>query len=268
MKVICFASPKGGVGKTTLTANLAFALQGLGLKVTVIDFDPQNSLRLHFGMALDDERGFVAKGLQKYNWRNLTIATSSGVRLLPYGDVSEAQRRHFESQLEDDPNLLAKQLKQLCDEPGRVLLVDTAPGPTAALKAITQTMHPIQVAVLAADSASLALLPSVEGGRFFGTGSPSHYVLNMCEMRSALSRDILMMLKRRLGSSLLGIVHHDEAVLESHALQCSVFQHAASSAAAEDLEQIANRLHSLLLLRERKKSESKRLDLALATGEA
>lgn len=272
MKVICFASPKGGVGKTTLTANLAFALQRLGLKVTVIDFDLQNSLRLHFGMALDDRRGFVADGLQQYDWRQLAIQTRSGVRLLPYGEVSDAQRERFESILANDPDFLAQQLTRLYDGPDSVLLVDTAPGPTPALKALTLSMRPIQVAVLAADSASLALLPSIENGRFFGTNRPSYYVLNMCNMRSVLSRDIFMMLKKRLGDSLLGAVHRDEAIPEAHALQCSVFQHANSSAAAEDLEHIASRLHSILLRHdrphERKSPDTKRLDLTLATGEA
>ena len=49
MSLICFASPKGGVGKTTLAANVADAMRRQGRRVLVMDFDPQNTLRLHFG---------------------------------------------------------------------------------------------------------------------------------------------------------------------------------------------------------------------------
>ena len=53
MTLICVASPKGGVGKTTLTANLAYTFQRQGFNVTVIDFDSQDALKqlqIHIGM--------------------------------------------------------------------------------------------------------------------------------------------------------------------------------------------------------------------------
>ena len=48
MPAISVCSPKGGVGKTTVVANLAYAFSRAGTKVVVIDFDPQNALRLYF----------------------------------------------------------------------------------------------------------------------------------------------------------------------------------------------------------------------------
>jgi chromosome partitioning protein len=42
MQVISFMNMKGGVGKTTLTVNVAYALANLhGKKVLVVDGDPQ-----------------------------------------------------------------------------------------------------------------------------------------------------------------------------------------------------------------------------------
>jgi cellulose biosynthesis protein BcsQ len=44
MKTIALFNHKGGVGKTTLTVNVADALVDLGLKVLLIDADPQCNL--------------------------------------------------------------------------------------------------------------------------------------------------------------------------------------------------------------------------------
>ena len=43
-QVITVAQQKGGAGKTTMAAHLAAAWAGYGLKVAVIDVDPQGSL--------------------------------------------------------------------------------------------------------------------------------------------------------------------------------------------------------------------------------
>jgi chromosome partitioning protein len=43
-KVLCVAQQKGGSGKTTIVANLAVEFQRLGMKVALLDTDPQGSL--------------------------------------------------------------------------------------------------------------------------------------------------------------------------------------------------------------------------------
>lgn len=48
MKVISVVNFKGGVGKTTITANLAAGLVKLGKRVLAIDIDPQSSLTFSF----------------------------------------------------------------------------------------------------------------------------------------------------------------------------------------------------------------------------
>lgn len=51
MHVIAFANEKGGVGKTTTTANFAAVAAASGLRVLAIDMDPQANLTVSMGYA-------------------------------------------------------------------------------------------------------------------------------------------------------------------------------------------------------------------------
>ena len=49
MRTIAVLNQKGGVGKTTTVVNTAAALAAMGLKVVVLDLDPQAHLTIHLG---------------------------------------------------------------------------------------------------------------------------------------------------------------------------------------------------------------------------
>ncbi len=62
MKIITLFANKGGVGKTTLTYNLAFMLEKMGKRVLIADLDPQANLT---SLSIDDE--IITKAINNQN---------------------------------------------------------------------------------------------------------------------------------------------------------------------------------------------------------
>ena len=80
-KVIAVASGKGGVGKSTVTANLAIALRNMGFRVGVLDADIYGpSQPRMFGV-----EGYVPDAVEEQGMDRIVPAESLGVRLMSIG---------------------------------------------------------------------------------------------------------------------------------------------------------------------------------------
>ncbi|MCH1926827.1 cellulose biosynthesis protein BcsQ [Shewanella sp. C32] len=247
MNLVYLTSPKGGVGRTTLTANLAYALQRLGHQVVVLDLDVQNTLRLHMGLAVGEHRGVVAQSQHNSDWREHIIETPSGVGLLPYGQATRAQREGFNALLRQEPDFLELRLGSLLHQPGCVTLVDLPSGPSSGLDAVKR-MAGLGIVVMMADGSSAATLPLVAQENYLGADVAQRalYVINQVYIRSRLNRDCTEFFEQRLGAALLGRVHRDEAVPEATASKQSIFEYAPTSAVIQDLEDIARSISRAL----------------------
>lgn len=80
-KILAVVNQKGGVGKTTTAVNLTAALHDLGLKVLLVDFDPQANATS--GLGVDKRR--IKQSV--YDVVINGAAAAAAVVKTPYGDV-------------------------------------------------------------------------------------------------------------------------------------------------------------------------------------
>ncbi len=122
MQVIAVTSGKGGVGKSTLTANLAISLARLGLRVGAIDCDFGLS-NLHVHMGLNPDRGLIDVVTGQYSALDAFISGPWGLRLLPGGSGASEMAKMDYTRLRS-VGLSFERLDPYFD----VILLDTAAG--------------------------------------------------------------------------------------------------------------------------------------------
>ncbi|WP_110641599.1 cellulose biosynthesis protein BcsQ [Salinicola sp. CPA57] len=251
MTLINLLSPKGGVGRTTLCANLGVALQQLGYRVVVVDLDPQNALRLHFQFPVADERGLIDRFDSAGDWRHCLIGLTEGLELLPFGMASDTQWGRFQA-MQALPGELSRRLRALAQGPNTLILVDSHAARISSASTLIDDAD-LNLLVLMADSGSVALLPRLESQvgslRRAGEEGRVGYLLNQVDTRAQLKREITELMLSRLAPVLVGSVHRDEAIAEALAEQRSLFEQAPFSAAARDIEETARALAQRFPLR-------------------
>lgn len=85
MRTIAVINQKGGVGKTTTTANLAHAFAIKGNSVTGIDLDPQGHLAAYWGCYRRDDIGVDKVLLGEKSIPQVAVAARDRLHLVPAG---------------------------------------------------------------------------------------------------------------------------------------------------------------------------------------
>lgn len=250
MKVVAVVSAKGGVGKTTLTANLADALQQSGRSVLVVDLDPQNSLQHYFAQPLREGQGLAHVEDTAAGLRDSLLATSRGVSLIPYGVCDEPGRLAFERRLAGRNDWLTHAFGGLGLDEEQIVLLDTPPGPSPYL-AQALSAADLAVAVVLPDAGSYVTVPQLQrliqtygaaNPRFQGYG----FVLNQLDQERRLNQDVARMLRDAFEPHMMGGVHRDESLSEALAFGQTISQYAPHSEAAHDIAACARWLSDRL----------------------
>jgi cellulose synthase operon protein YhjQ len=228
---------------------VAGVLARSGYRVLVVDLDVQNSMRLHLGVQLGDDRGLAPCLVHGRSIREAIIQNAGNLLILPFGRITPAQLHAVAGHFERNGNWLRDILAPFLER-GFVVVIDTPPGPSVYLDQ-TRLVSMLDIVILQADATSVSLLPTVEAQSFLGPPPQDHprhvrYAFNMVDLRRKLTRDVVALLRRRLGSSMIGIVNYDDTFGDAVAHQQLVIDRAPMSKAAADVRGLAAAIRELL----------------------
>ena len=242
--IVALVSAKGGVGKTTLSAGLASSLRLSGGKTLAIDLDPQNALQYHLGVE-SGVPGMCNTNQAATAWASLLQQGFEGVQLLPYGVPSNDERSALEREMSQDRHWLARQLDHLALGENDLVILDTPTGRTAYLQQALDVADQVLV-VTTADAASFITMDQMD--RLLGAlgarpaFSVCNYVVNQFDAGREFSRDMLEVLKRRLGRQLLGVIARDNTLGEALAYGQNPLATPSASAACQDMLLLSEQL--------------------------
>jgi chromosome partitioning protein len=242
VRTIAVSNNKGGSGKTTTTVSLASAFGERGIRVLVIDLDPQGSATEWLG-ATNASVGLLelARGGARV-WDAVATTNATGVSVLP-ADPTLAT-------IEDDGTRLgaavARAFARVPDY-WDVVLIDTPPslGPLTLVPLVASdvVVIPVEAHALALPGVA-SVVASIERARLHVNRRLELLGIIPCRVTATShARDVVDRLRTEYGSAVLDqVVREGVQIAEAPAFRQSIMSYAPTSAVAQDYRAVADEL--------------------------
>jgi len=255
LRIITVANQKGGVGKTTTTVNLAAALSMGGLRVAVIDLDPQGNASTALGVEHLENAGIyevlmgdltMSQAIQKVKGFPSLECVSSNTSLAQ-AEIELVPMVAREMRLKDAIDELATQ-RIAAGEPLDYIFIDCPPSlgllTINALTAAKEMLIPIQCEYYALEGLS-QLLKTYElvKKRLNSSLKLSTFVLTMFDGRTRLANDVADEIRKHYPNELIDIpIPRAVRVSEAPGFNQTVMTYDASSPGAIAYMSVAREL--------------------------
>src|ERR1051325_11656663 len=247
MKIIAIANQKGGVGKTTTAVNLGCALAEEGLRVLIIDLDPQGNATSSFGLQELEGESLYEPLLGAAAIADKVVPTRvEGVFIVP-ADLDLAGAEVEIASLDNHLTRLAETLGPLRDDNTfDFVLLDCPPSlgilMTNALAAADELLTPIQCEYFALEGL-VKIVRLIEQVRDSGANKRLELggiVMTMYDGRTNLSEQVVAEVRRHFGERVYQtVIPRSVRLSEAPSFGKSILEYAPSGAAAEAYRALA-----------------------------
>ncbi|MBJ3814276.1 cellulose synthase operon protein YhjQ [Shimwellia pseudoproteus] len=233
MAIIGIQGERGGVGTSSVTAALGWALKQLDEKVLLIDASPDNMLRLFFNIEIPHSGGWASAMINNQPWQPTGWHYANNLEVLPFGTLTTAQR--LAASAADSPLMGVLAMLHALEESRRWqwILIDLPAGYSALNQALV-AMCPHLLTVVTPDANCHVRLHQQL------LAKKSHLLVNNFMASSELQSDILQLWLKGLPRVLPVVIHRDEAMAESLAAKQPVGEYRSGSLAAQEMLTLAN----------------------------
>ncbi|CCU24445.1 cellulose synthase operon protein YhjQ [Salmonella enterica subsp. enterica serovar Agona str. 57.A.08] len=233
MAILGLQGVRGGVGTTSLTAALAWALQILGENVLVIDASPDNLLRMSFNVDFVHQGGWARSLLDGQDWRDAGLRYTSQLDLLPFGQLT-AQERENPQAWQETLGEIGSAIQAL-KASGRYswILLDLPYGASPLTGQLGSPCdHTLAIAQGDANCHIRLHQQALPAG--------AHILINDLRIGSQLQDDLYQVWLQSQRRLLPIVIHRDEAMAECMASKQPLGEYRSDSLAAEEVLTLAN----------------------------
>ncbi len=233
MAILGLQGVRGGVGTTSLTAALAWALQILGENVLVIDASPDNLLRMSFNVDFVHQGGWARSLLDGQDWRDAGLRYTSQLDLLPFGQLT-AQERENPQSWQETLGEIGSAIQAL-KASGRYswILLDLPYGASPLTgQLVSLCDHTLAIAQVDANCHIRLHQQALPAG--------AHVLINDLRIGSQLQDDLYQVWLQSQRRLLPIVIHRDEAMAECMASKQPLGEYRSDSLAAEEVLTLAN----------------------------
>ena len=219
MKIISLANSKGGVGKTTVSVNLAYELARQGLLVLLIDLDPQCDLsKIYYREKQPAGKNLLTVLQGQCSVEEACFSVRDNLYIIP----GSSDMKHF--QWKASENLLSKILQSDELKEVDVVILDNPPA-TSELTLLGYTAAKDVLVVTDPEAFGLAnisdFLSDIEGIK--DSLNPNLNVLgilvNRVDLRRNLTKQILKALRSTWGGSMFNTTLSNDTAIPSALMQ-------------------------------------------------
>lgn len=233
MAILGLQGVRGGVGTTSLTAALAWALQILGENVLVIDASPDNLLRMSFNVDFVHQGGWARSLLDGQDWRDAGLRYTSQLDLLPFGQLT-AQERENPQAWQETLGEIGSAIQAL-KASGRYswILLDLPYGASPLTRQLVNLCdYTLAIAQVDANCHIRLHQQALPAG--------AHILINDLRIGSQLQDDLYQVWLQSQRRLLPIVIHRDEAMAECMASKQPLGEYRSDSLAAEEVLTLAN----------------------------